>query len=434
MAKAARFHRSFWAIIAVLAACVHFGSAALRINSFFPSVQAYDFSSYYTAAWSIRLNMSPYSSPPEVLDYLAKTQNLLHIPPICASTPLWAWLMQPLTAFPFPSAAALWLLILIALAVCCHILLVQTAGFQSWKIIIATLPITLTFGPLFLNLTLGQNAIVLLLCALLMGKALSNHARCFQILWIPLWLAAVAAKILPVLWLGCLPFLKQRRTLLLAFSLCLATFLAMVWLEPESNDYWQRYLIGRAEHYSQGGNDIDDQSLKAFIGRIARPSQFEISGINLPKKQTLNWNFPWEFSSGFVYGLSAVIVILIGLLLLYSWVRSRNRYPTGELYSLILFTLVFFPNMQRYNHVLALPAIAWLWNRGPRCRNLTIAAYALFALSRLNHIWAALLPSLLASVASGFGLCGILLLLIGVAHELQSHSGQIHNYPLPTNH
>jgi hypothetical protein len=70
--------------------------------------------------------------------------------------------------------------------------------------------------------------------------------------------------------------------------------------------------------------------------------------------------------------------------------------------------------MQRYDHLLALPAMAWLWRRGGKGRNIAIIAYGLFALSRLNHLWAIYLPTILGSVASGFGLYGILLLFAGV--------------------
>jgi hypothetical protein len=154
------------------------------------------------------------------------------------------------------------------MAVCCHVLLAGIAGYRSRKIILATLPITITFGSLFLNLTLGQNAVVLLLCALIMGEALKNQSKWLSVLWIPAWTVAVAAKIFPALWLGCLPFLRRQGALLVASSFCLAAFLGLAWLKPEANrDYWQRYLIGRAEQYSRGGTDIDDQSLKGMALR-----------------------------------------------------------------------------------------------------------------------------------------------------------------------
>lgn len=416
----------FWIIVGLCAAFVHLGTAILRINSFFPTVQALDFSSYYSAAWSLRLGMSPYALSPDLLDFLAKTQGFLHTPPICASSPLWVWLLQPMTTLAFPAAAALWLLLSLMIAGFCHILLVNIAGFQSWKIGLATLPITISFGPLFLNLTLGQNALVLLLCVLVMGEALRKKTRGYKTLWIPVWILAVAAKIFPILWLGCLPFLKRWRMALTALSLCLIVFLGFAFLKPDANqDYWQRYLVGRAQQYSRGGTDIDDQSLKAFLDRVGRPSHFVVSGISVDNRREVKWELPWEISTRSIYWATAVATVLIGLWLLYSWIRHRNRDPAGVLYSLMLFTLIFFPNMQRYDHLLALPAMAWLWHNGTCGRRLAIAAYAMFALSRLNHMWPILLPSPLAPIASGFGLFGIFVLLGGVTYFLNSTDRRI---------
>jgi hypothetical protein len=418
MSKASRFRRVFWALILLAAGVIHFGTAALRVDSFLPTVRAFDFSSYYAAAWSIRLNISPYPFSPDFLVFLAKTQNLPGKPPHFNSAPLWAWLLEPLTVLPFPSAAVLWLLILVGIVICCHVLLVKIAGYRGWKIVLVTLPITVTFGPMFLDLTLGQNAVLLLLCALIMGEALRNNSRYSAALWIPFWIIAVAGKIFPVLWLGCPPFLKRPRRILLVSSLCLAVFLAGAFLKPVANDaYWRHYIFDWTQRYAQRGGGIDDQSIKAFLGRIAKSGQFNIHGLSVHDMEKVTWNLPWEFSDQCIYWVSTAAVVLIGMWLLYSWIRSRNRSPDAELYSLILFTLIFFPHIQRYNHLLALPAMARLWQRGAWGRNFTITAYALFALSRLNHVWATLLPSTLAAMASGFGLFGVLTLFAGITRS-----------------
>jgi hypothetical protein len=309
----------------------------------------------------------------------------------------------------------LWLLILMVITICCHILLVRIAGYRDWRIVTATLPITVTFGPMFLNLTLGQNAGILLLSALIMGEFLKNRSQFSKVLWVPLWILAVAGKLFPVLWLGCRSLIARPRAFFFAAGFCLATFLGMVWLKPAvNNSYWRHYIIGRAQLYTQEGPSIDDQALSAYLSRITKSGSFTIQGLNIHEKHKVIWKLPWEFSNQTIYGMSTASVVLMGMWLLYSWIRSRNRSPDGELYSLILFTLIFFPNMQRYNHVLALPAMSWLWQRGPRGRNLAIAAYAVFALSRLNHVWAIYLPSTLAMIVSGFGLFGVLILFIGV--------------------
>jgi len=415
MKKAGRFWKICGAFILLAAGVVHFGTAALRINS----LHSLDFSSYYAAAASSRLDISPYPFSPEFIVFLEETQDLPGKVPPFNSAPLWAWLLQPLASLPFASAAVLWMLILAAIVICCHILLVKIAGYKDWRIVAATLPITVTFGPMFLNLTLGQNAIILLLCALVMGEALRTRSRYFRILWIPLWIVAVAGKIFPVLWLGCRSLIRRPSTFLIASGFFLAAFLGMVWLKPVVNDsYWRHFFIGRAQIYANKSAGIDDQALSAYLRRIGKSgSTGRVHGINVRERHKVIWKMPWEFSNQTIQRASMTIAVLMGIWLLYSWIRSRNRSPDGELYSLILFILIFFPHMQRYNHVLALPAMAWLWQRVPWGRNLTIAAYALFALSRLNHVWAVYLPSTLAMIVSGFGLFGILILFAGVTYS-----------------
>ena len=246
-----------------------------------------------------------------------------------------------------------------------------------------------------------------------MGEVLRGKKRSYKALWIPVWTIAAAAKIFPILWVGCLPFFKRWRMALAASGLCLVVFLGFALLKPDANrDYWQRYLVDRAQQYSRGGTDIDDQSLKSFLDRIGRSSHFVVSGISVDERQEVKWELPWEVSTRSIYWATAAAAVLIGLWIVYSWIRCRNRDPAVALYSLMLFTLIFFPNIQRYNHLLALPVMAWLWNNGTQGRRLAIAAYALFALSRLNHIWAVLLPTPLAPIASGFGLFGIFILLV----------------------
>jgi len=404
------YSKWIWLCVLLAASVIHFGTAALRLNGF----NALDFSSYYAAAASSSLDISPYPFSPEWIDFLVETKDLPERVPRFNSAPLWAWLLQPLAHLPFPYAAVLWLLILGVVVVFCHILLVRIAGYEDWKITAATLPITATFGPMFLNLTLGQNAAILLLCALIMGEALRTRSRFMKILWIPLWIVAVAGKIFPALWLGARPFLKRPRTLLAALGLFAMVFLAIAWLKPTVNkSYWQRYFIGRAQKYTSISAGIDDQSMRAYLDRITQSSRFGFHGIDVRERHRVTWKAPWELTDRAVFAATAALAVLMGIWLIYSWVRSRSRSPDGELYSLILFVLIFFPNIQRYNHVLALPAMAWLWQRGPWGRKLAIAGYALFALSRLNHAWAVYLPTTLAIPASGFGLFGVMLLFFG---------------------
>jgi hypothetical protein len=413
MHKAGQFIKAILICVLLAAAVVHFGSAALRITGF----TALDFSSYYAAAASSRQDISPYPLSPEFLAHLTEAKELPEKVPRFNSAPLWAWLLQPLTHLPFPTAAVVWLLVLGVVVVFCHILLVRIAGYEDWRITAATLPLTVTFGPMFLNLTLGQNAAMLLLAALIMGEALRNRSRFFRMIWIPLWIVAVAGKLYPALWLGCRSFLKRPRTLFAALGLFLVAFLWIAWLKPVVNEsYWRRYFVGRAQQYGQISAGIDDQSLKAYLDRIGQSGRFTFHGINVQEKHKATWNPPWEFSDRTILYVSLALAAVMGIWLLYSWIRSGIRSPDGELYSLVLFVLIFFPNIQRYNHVLALPAMAWLWQHGPWGRRLVIVAYALFALSRLNHVWAVYFSPAVSMFASGFGLIGVMLLFFGMTY------------------
>jgi hypothetical protein len=80
--------------------------------------------------------------------------------------------------------------------------------------------------------------------------------------------------------------------------------------------------------------------------------------------------------------------------------------------------------MERYNHALLLPAMAWLWGRGCGSRNAVVAAYALSGLSRFTHLFAFVLPSPWAPLATGVGLYSVLLVGASVARALwRQHAG-----------
>lgn len=180
IANAVDNNRWLWLSCFVGAALIHLGTATLRLGSFFPFPQALDFSSYYAGAWSTRWKLSPYSWSEDVLKFLAETQGLAIVPPAHNSSPLWSWLLQPVTLLPFSFAATLWLFLLLLLVVYSHVVMMRIAGYDNWQTVALTLPITLTFGPLFLNLTLGQNGVILLLSALLLGETLKHRSRNFE--------------------------------------------------------------------------------------------------------------------------------------------------------------------------------------------------------------------------------------------------------------
>lgn len=112
------------------------------------------------------------------------------------------------------------------------------------------------------------------------------------------------------------------------------------------------------------------------------------------------------------------LLALIPLIVLF---RTGPAQAEGAFYLWVLYWLLPFPHTERYNHVLLLPAMAWLWARSEtfahrsetlaqRGRNLVILAYFLAGLSRLTHLWAILLPAPWGPLASGFGLYAVLLL------------------------
>lgn len=401
-------------------ALIHLGTAILRLNSFFPFPQALDFSSYYAAAWSTRLKLSPYPWSEDLLKFLAETQNLAITPPIHNSLPLWSWLLQPITILPFPSAAILWLFFLLILVVYCHVVIMRIAGYKNWKVVALTLPITLTFGPLFLNLTLGQNGIFLLLSVLLMGKTLKNGSGYLEISALVTWVVAVGAKIYPVLWIGCLPLFKRWRTFAIAIVLVTATFGFLALLEPEINfHYWFTFLPNQTREFASRVS-IDDQSLCGFLTRIGTSNSYTFPGLDIKDSHEVTWYLPWNFSTQSIRYFSSVLILILGGWLMFSWIRNNTKDPDGILYSLALYSLLLFPHMERYNHILALPAMAWLWKQKTLYRNLTVVAYGMFGLSRLNHLWV-LFPSPIGPLLSGFGLFGVLILMLALSHSLIQH-------------
>jgi hypothetical protein len=407
-----------WSGCLVLAVAINLATAVLRLDSFFPTPRSIDLSSYYAGAWSLRLHLSPYPWSEGLLRFLGETQNLAVENTPLNSPPLWPWLLQPLTLLSFPAAAVAWLFLLLLTVGCSHVLLLRIAGYHDWRTVALTLPFTLTFGPLFLNLTIGQNGPFLLLAALLLGEALRNRSGKRKLLAaMAVWVVAVAGKIYPALWIGCLPLLKRWRLFAGAVALCLAAFAVVAVLAPQaSHDYWFNTLLNQTKAYSSEVS-INDQSLNGYLKRVGASGTYAFPGLNVDEWPEEAWSWPWEFSAAAIRIFSSLILLGVGLFLAYAWRRNQARDPDAALYSTVLFTLLLVPHLERYNHIVALPALAWLWGAGGGYRRLAIAAFGLFALSRLTHLWAALsLPGGL--LASGFGLFAVLVLILGIPHRL----------------
>jgi len=408
-----REHRWLWWLF-FAAAAINLGTAALRLHSFFPTPQAVDFASYYAGAWSLRLGASPYPWSDEVMRLLIRDQGLGGVPPILNSPPLWAWLLVPFTALPFPAAATVWVLCLLAVVAFCHARIMRDAGYRGAVGIWLAFPITLTFGPVFLSLTLGQSSVLLLWSTVLLAAALKRGPAARPWPALLSWIVAVASKLYPGLWLASLLMFRRWIAAALALALVCATFGAVALLEPETNArYWSDFLPGQSRHFTTAVG-IDDQSLAGFVGRVGTSQTYVFPGLSLQDRHETTWAWPWNLSATSVLNTAAAVQLLLGAVLLGAWVRNRGRDPDAVVYCLVLFSLLLLPHMDRYNHAVALPAIGFLWGRQGSYRQLAVLAFALFGLSRLNHLWA-LLPLPAGPLASGFGLYAVLTLMLGLA-------------------
>jgi hypothetical protein len=135
------------------------------------------------------------------------------------------------------------------------------------------------------------------------------------------------------------------------------------------------------------------------------------------------WKPPRELPAGSIRPITMIILALLAAATGYVWLRAnRAIHAEGMFYMVVLFALLPLPHMARYNHVLLLPAMAWLWGRGRPYKYLVIIAYAMVGLSRLNHLWAMILDWPWGPLASGFTIYAILLLMGGMGHRIRAGS------------
>jgi len=273
--------RWLWSIVGGVGALIHFGTALLRLETFFPYPQLTDFAAFYAGAWSIRIGVSPYEWSFELLERLRTESGLFIHPPIHHSLPLWAWLLQPLTFFDFRTAAFIWLLLLLVLVAWSTIVLVRTAGYGRWKEKRLAFLLVITFGPVFLNLTLGQNGLFLLIAVLIIGQVIRAQTKDSYLCAALAWVLAIGAKLFPLIWLWALPFLRRWRLFVFAILTILLTLSLTTLLTPTaSQDYWFRFLPERIFSYSEQV-EIDDQSLVAWLDRLGRPHTFATCAVRV---------------------------------------------------------------------------------------------------------------------------------------------------------
>ena len=409
-----------WAAIGLAGLAIHAGTAALRLTTFFPVPRLFDFSAFYASAWAVRLGMSPYNLPADWLANLQAAQSIPFVPPPIYHPPFWPWLLVPLTWFSFPVAAWIWLALNLGLLVVSAIALANLAGYRSWPMRCLGFVLVVTFGPTFLDLTLGQASIMLMVAALIVGRSMSSRRR-----WTGLAAAGAAAlaagvKLFPLSWVAIWPVLGRWRYALLAGVLVLALAgLSLAASPTGSRAYWA-YLTEELLARSSAMPGVDDQALTAWLGRLVLPQVFDVSGVGVEQRQTVFWTPPWSVNAAAVrwlgYGLNALLLAIVLLVLL----RIGRQQAEAGMYLWILCGLVVLLHIERYNHVLLLPAMAWLWGRGGSARKVVVVCYALVGLARLTHLWAVLLPAPWGPLASGFGLYAVIGLGAAMAVSLWS--------------
>ncbi len=413
--------RRWLLLLAALGLVMHGGTALLRLGVFYPVPRILDFSAFYTGASALRMGRSPYALDGAWVEALRETRNMTVSPPLAYNPPVWLWLLQPLTFLSFPAAAWVWLgLNLLALG-WSALMLRDLAGYRGWLGWVVVFGLTVTFGPVSLDLTLGQTSVTLLTAALIAGCSLSSPSSLgHDILGAVAQGAATGAKLFPLGWVGALGVMRRWRALVLSVWVALL-FLGGGYflLSNSAAQDWQQVLVRRVTSASDRVS-MDDQSLSAWLLRLTQSQQYQVPGLRVWEGKRVTWSPPWDVSASRVKALGYVVAGLLLIPVLLALVRvTRQRHEPGY-YLWILYPLVVLPHIARYNHTLLLPAIAWLWGREGRAREWAVLAYGLVGLSRLNHLWLRILPWPLAPLASGAGLYAVFVLGFGLIKALGS--------------
>jgi alpha-1,2-mannosyltransferase len=416
--------RNWFLIVLVgIGLMLHLGTAILRLNSFFPFPRAVDFSAFYAGAGAVREGISPYEPSEAWLTAFVARQAMPSRPPRLYNPPFWPWILQPLTALAYPTAAWVWTLGNLLVLVWISRRLTRIAGYSSWKVTAAILPLVITFGPVFLDLSIGQTSVCLLALSLVVGRDVAHRESFRSDLRGGLAAGiAVGIKLFPLAWFGGL-VLTRRLRLLLTGALATLLILSLGFLVmPEANrQYWFDSLPQRLTS-AAGRGSIDDQALLAWLDRLLRPQTYRVPGLRVHERQEVVWQPPWSVSPATIrwigYGLAAVLALPVAYLI----IKTPSALLEGSFYLWILYLTTVFPHMERYNHALLLPALAWLW--AAKQYPVVVWGYLLVGLSRLNHLWIILLPSPWGPLASGFGLYAVILLGIGMGQVLWRRQAQ----------
>ncbi len=413
--------RPWWFWLAWPGVLLHVGTALLRLGSFWPYPRLLDFSGFYAAAWAWRAGLSPYAIPEAWLTELMRAQTIPFRPPPIYNPPLLILLLQPFTLVPFPIAAWLWLGLNGILAVFSALWLADLAGIRSRWGKAGVVLLVLSYGPLWLDASLGQVSIILLTCALVWLRGTEGQRLLPSSLALAL---AGSLKIFPYYWAGAALFTRRGRALAGA-ALATLLLLALSWgsLPQANREYWNQALSGRLSS-STATPGVDDQSLLAWALRLTQAQTFTLAGLDPHARITLTW-VPRTVlpASGVVMATLALGLVLTGCSIR-ALVRSARAEARGAWALWLLLGLLGLIHMERYNHVLLLPALAWLWGPRPQSRGWVVSAYVLEGLGRLTHAFALSLPFPWAAWASGWGLYAVLLILVVLVKTLEA-PGQV---------
>lgn len=424
----------FWVWPAVAGLAVHALTAVLRLNVFWPYPDTPDFGAFYTQAWALRQGAPLYNWPATWVGELSAAQGLPAAVPPSNSLPLTAAFYLPFTLLPYPAAACLWLAAMLAVMAGCSVRLARLAGLgrgaAPWVCLLSVI-----YGPTFLNLTLGQNAPLALLAALALGSAVvagvpgmgsdksgnggergdpRGWARwawaalaLMPPLWLKLWPAAMAAV---------LPLWRPRGRGLAVWAALLAALALNVVALPEASRAYLGELFPGLWGQFAGAAGLEDQSLLAWLLRLTQPQEYTVSGLDVAVGHAVSWAPLLALPAGAVrvgiYALLAMVGAAAAVLALRAGAAERE----GALYLWVLAVVLAAPHVERYNHVLLLPAMAWLWGRGGR--GAVAAAVLLTGLARLTHLWALALPGSMAALFSGTGTLAALWLAVAMARRL----------------
>lgn len=401
----------YWRLLLLVALLIHAGTAILRLSTFLPYPRLIDYSAFYVASNELHAGRLPYNVADETYEQHRLQNNLLFETPPIYNPPFFPWILQPFARLPFPVSATIWLAAMtLLLLTSCRYLSdladMPVDSFSRWKLF----AVLITFGPVFLDLTLGQTSTLLLFLMLVCGRSIKTGKPITAGICVGV---AAGIKLVPAAWAIGLFLTRQWRAGTVAL-LTTGVLLAFPFAKSSNlKSYLSEQVLGRA---SQSANSpaLDDQSLFAFTHRFVRPQSHQVPGLDPDKFQPVAWNPIVILRSKYHVALCGGALIVLGA---WSCWRlghvSLSTTAEGGFYAWCVLLLIAIPHTARYNHALLLPAMFFLWGRGRKPQKIVILIYLLIGLARLNHLWALTMPPFLVPLALGFGLAGAVLTFVG---------------------